>query len=240
MVETIREKMAGDIETLFEKLADFGVAERRPGLLLLAPLGVWAVQGLLQEEGSDAPGFVGGPDADPAELLEYWGSLDVDGSRLGEGVDAWLAAHSPESAVQALADASRADIRFRPLFMLVLEQLGPDATAAISKLQGDAALGPYAAIWLADHDTGETVTVSDEDLFRVLADQLIAVLMNSGPEDVVEMVEDIGPLSEQAALVEMLGRMVDPDVDEVLQALASSHPDLAVARAARKALLKER
>ncbi len=74
----------------------------------------------------------------------------------------------------------------------------------------------------------------------MLADQLIAVLMNSGPEDVVEMVEDIGPLSEQAALVEMLGRMVDPDVDEVLQALASSHPDLAVARAARKALLKER
>jgi hypothetical protein len=197
------------------------------------------VNRLLRDEGHDAPAFTGGPDADPASLLAYWGSLDFEGTALGDGVDAWLAGRSPESAIRALADAARPDVRLRGMFLFVLERMGPESAAAVrgAGLESDPHLGPYVAAWLAGSGVGDAREPADEDLARVLADQLAVLLMEGGPDELVKMLDGLGPPSDQAHFMEVLGQMQDADIVGVLHAVATSHPDPVVSRAARKAQL---
>ena len=194
---------------------------------------------LLRDEGHDAPAFTEGPDADPASLLAYWGSLDFEGSALGDGVDTWLAGRSPESAVRALADAARPDVRLRGMFLFALERMGAESADAVRKagLERDPHLGPYVAAWLAGSGVGDASEPPEEDLARVLADQLVVLLMEGGPDELVKMLEGLGPPSEQAHFLEVLGQMQDADIARVLQAVATSHPGPVVSRAARKAQL---
>jgi hypothetical protein len=77
----------------------------------------------------------------------------------------------------------------------------------------------------------------DEDLARVLADQLAVLLMQGGPDELIKMLDGLGPPSEQANFLEVLGQMQDADIVRVLQAVATSHPDPVVSRAAWKAQL---
>jgi hypothetical protein len=236
---TMRESMTRDVRALIGILSDIGVAERSSDRLVLTPLGTWGVNRLLRDEGHDAPAFTGGPDADPASLLAYWGSLDFEGSALGDGVDAWLAGRSPESAVRALADAARPDVRLRGMFLFVLERMGPESAAAVrgAGLESDPHLGPYVAAWLAGSGVGDAREPADEDLARVLADQLAVLLMEGGPDELVKMLDGLGPPSDQAHFMEVLGQMQDADIVGVLHAVATSHPDPVVSRAARKAQL---
>ena len=235
----MRESMARDVRALIGILSDIGVAERSSDRLVLTPLGTWGVNRLLRDEGHDAPAFTDAPDADPASLMAYWGSLDFEGSALGDGVDAWLAGRSPESAVRALADAAAADVRLRGMFLYVLERMGPESADAVRQagLERDPHLGPYVAAWLAGSGVGDATEPADEDLARVIADQLAVLLMEGGPDDVVEMLDGLGPPSEQAHFLEVLGKMQDADIVRVLDAVATSHPDPVVSRAARKAQL---
>ncbi|HEX9316954.1 MAG TPA: hypothetical protein VGA71_16285 [Actinomycetota bacterium] len=235
----MRELLTRDVLALIGILSEIGVAERSPDRLVLTPLGIWGVNGLLRDEGHDAPAFTEGPDADPASLLAYWGSLDFEGSALGDGVDAWLAGRSPESAVRALADAARPDVRLRGMFLYVLERMGPESADAVrgAGLERDPHLGPYVAAWLAGSGVGDESEPADEDLARVIADQLVVLLMEGGPDDLVDMLDGLGPPSEQAHFLEVLGKMQDADIGRVLDAVATSHPDPVVSRAARKAQL---
>jgi len=84
---------------------------------------------------------------------------------------------------------------------------------------------------------GDAREPAEEDLARVLADQLAVLLMQGGPEELVKMLDGLGPPSEQANILEVLGQMQDADIARVLQAVATSHPDPVVSRAARKAQL---
>ncbi|HWD72571.1 MAG TPA: hypothetical protein VG779_08605 [Actinomycetota bacterium] len=235
----MRESMARDVRALIGILSDIGVAERSSDRLVLTPLGTWGVNRLLRDEGHDAPAFTDGTDADPASLLAYWGSLDFEGSALGDGVDAWLAGRSPESAVRALADAAGADVRLRGMFLYVLERMGPASADAVrgAGLERDPHLGPYVAAWLAGSGMDDAREPAEEDLARVLADQLAVLLMEGGPDELVKMLDGLGPPSEQAHFLEVLGQMQDADIVGVLHAVATSHPDPVVSRAARKAQL---
>jgi hypothetical protein len=213
----MRGSLARDVHSLIGILSDIGVAERAPDRLVLTPLGTWGVNRLLRDGGHDAPAFTDGPDADPAFLLAYWGSLDFEGTALGDRVDAWLAGRSPESAVRALADAAAADVRLRGMFLFVLERMGPESADAVrgAGLESDPHLGPYVAAWLAGSGVGDAREPEDEDLARVIADQLVVVLMEGGPDGLVEMLEDLGPPSEQAHFLEVLGQMQDGDIASV-------------------------
>ena len=239
---TMRETLTRDVLALIGILSDLGVAERSPDRLVLTPLGTWGVNRLLRDEGHDAPAFTDGPDADPAFLLAYWGSLDVEGTALDDGVDAWLAGRSPESAVRALADAAAADVRLRGMFLYVLERMGPESADAVRQagLERDPHLGPYVAAWLARSGGGVESEPAGEDLARVIGDQLAVLLMEGGPEALVEMLDGLGAPPEQAHFLEVLGKMQDADIARVLDAVAISHPDPVVSRAARKAQLSRK
>ena len=236
---TMRETLTRDVLALIGILSDLGIAQRSPDRLVLTPLGTWGVNRLLRDEGHDAPAFTDGPDADPASLLAYWGSLDVEGSALDDGVDAWLAGRSPESAVRALADAAAADVRLRGMFLYVLERMGPESADAVrgAGLERDPHLGPYVAAWFAGSGVGDESEPADEDLARVIGDQLAVLLIEGGPEALVEMLDGLGAPPEQAHFLEVLGKMQDADIARVLDAVAMSHPDPVVSRAARKAQL---
>ena len=84
---------------------------------------------------------------------------------------------------------------------------------------------------------GDAEEPAEEDLARVVADQLVVLLMEGGPDELVKMLNGLGPPSEQAHFLEVPGQMQDADIVRVLHAVATSHPDPVVSRAARKAQL---
>jgi hypothetical protein len=73
---------------------------------------------------------------------------------------------------------------------------------------------------------------------HMLVETCAAVAALDGPSAVVQMLSDLGPAAEQAAIVATLWRVESPHVATVLQALAGAHPDKQVAKAARKAAFK--
>jgi hypothetical protein len=73
---------------------------------------------------------------------------------------------------------------------------------------------------------------------HMLVETCAAVAAQDGPSAVVEMLSDLGPADEQAAVVSRLWRVASPHVATVLQAVADVHPDKQVAKAARKAAFK--
>ncbi|MGH2395008.1 MAG: integrase core domain-containing protein [Candidatus Limnocylindria bacterium] len=73
---------------------------------------------------------------------------------------------------------------------------------------------------------------------HILVETCAAVAAQDGPSAVVEMLSDLGPADEQAAIVGSLWRVNSPHAATVLQAVANAHPDKQVAKAARKAAFK--
>lgn len=235
---TMGEGLAADVRALIGILADFGLAQRSADRLVLTPLGIWAVNGLLREEGYDAPAFTDGPEADIADRLAYWGGLDFEGEELPRSVDAWLAGTTPAAAIPALVRAAGPEVGLRGMFLYVLERMGPAYADAIREARAgsDPALRPYFAAWAADRDP-DGQEPSEEDLAHIMADQLTVLLVQDSPEALVAMLEELGPAREQAEFLQTLAGLESPGIDLILQAVAASHPDPAVARAARKASL---
>ncbi len=228
-----RDALAADMDRLIGALAQMGLVAREPAAFQLTPLGVWAVNGLLGEEGFEAPAVGDLAESDPATLLSWWGSLPE--SQLADEVDAWLETRSPEAAVRELAEPARTVAALRTIFFYVLDRLGPDAAMAIRRLRDDPALRPYAAAWLIEHDPSAQSELSEKDLMRMMVDQLAILLAAGGPDEVVEALGKLGPPAEQTRAIEILGQLGGADVKGVLTALAGSHPDPVVARAARRA-----
>jgi hypothetical protein len=226
------EDLAGPAsDPLVVVLAELGVA--RPPSLVLTPLGVEAVHALLTSEGYRAPSVDYGPGDDPATLLRYWASLEPD-HELPSEVDAWLALRTPGAAVPFLAEPARTDTVARSLFFYVLQRLGPEAAASVSLLQHDPTLCHYATAWLVDRGLAEAEALADDDLHWMMADRLAGVLIGAGPEAMIAALGKVGSPGQQIAVVEALGTTGSLEAARILQALAATHPDPAVSRAARK------
>jgi hypothetical protein len=73
---------------------------------------------------------------------------------------------------------------------------------------------------------------------RLLVETCALVTATDGPAAAAELLTDLGPPDEQAAVVASLWRVDSPHVGSALDAFAAAHPHKLVAKAARKAAFK--
>ncbi len=234
---------AAALSHALETLADLGVVElgtedSSGGLTVaLSPLGVWGVHRRLLDQGWHVP-VLGTADRDGAVgLLTTLASCDAeDGeARIGE----WLAGRSAEeAAVELIAAAAAGTPGLRGAAFAVLDRIGRPAAAAVRAALAEPRLRAHAAVWLHEH--GEDAELGPADRAWLLVDLGAGLLEEADPRDVVaELLPDVAP-DAQAAIVAGLWQVSHPALIDLLTALSEHHPDVGVARAARKAALKAR
>ncbi|WP_188192810.1 hypothetical protein [Nonomuraea sp. SYSU D8015] len=213
------------------------VEQTAAGRTALTPLGVWAIRRDLLREGHDAPTTAEVEvfaDLSAGELVEAL----VKGSATQSAVAGWLERRSPESAARDLIEiAASGTAGQRGAVGAILEELGPEAEAPVRQALDQPLMRRYAASWLHIRDL-EAPPLSPEDHTWIAVDSLAALMHLSGPAagrlDTPEPGEDL------IKLVNEMPAVGHPDTIAVLDMLASSHDDQAVAKAARKAAMKAR
>ncbi|GAA0931138.1 hypothetical protein [Nonomuraea longicatena] len=215
------------------------VEQTGTGRIALTPLGVWAVRRDLLREGHEAP---------TAAEVEVFAGLDaaglvgalVDGGATQSAVATWLERRPPEQAARdLLAVASAGTAGHRGAVGAILEELGPEAQAPVLDALADPLMWRYAASWLHIRDL-DAPPLSPADHTWIAVDSVAALLHISGSPD---SVGEFGALETGEDLVRSVTEMAGsahPDTVAVLELLASSHGDRAVAKAARKAAMKAR
>ncbi len=255
-----RDLVEGGVRRIFACLEDLGLlcvtgveevrldharTWSRGGEVALTPLGLWAVNQLISPW-AEAP-VVGELAGLPAgELLERCADLPEDVARAE--MEAWIGgradpANAAYEIVHALREASDAAVG---VGFAGLVHLGADAVAAVRSLAADPRLAPHAKVWRVDmlDLAAEEVATTDPGQLTALLD---AVLELRGTHALVGWL----PLAVGAApgedsheqvtgAVSELWRVRSPAAREVLEAIASAHPERQVAKAARKALFKLR
>ncbi|GAT64858.1 hypothetical protein HS048_14845 [Planomonospora sp. ID91781] len=232
--------LPGELAAALDLLGYCGLVERSPaGWPRLTPLGVWAVRQDLMREGHDAP--TGAEvavfaDLGAGELVE----AIVKGSAAPSAVTVWLESRGPETAARELLGvAASGAAGQRGVVSTILEELGPEAETPVREALAEPSLWRYAASWLHIRDLpAPTLTPADNTWIAV---DTLASLIHQGraPEGMGEFAalepgEDLVRLVEEMALVE------HPDAIVVLDMLGAHHADAAVAKAARKAVMKAR
>ncbi|MER6507979.1 hypothetical protein ABT158_14265 [Nonomuraea sp. NPDC001636] len=213
------------------------VEQTEAGRTALTPLGVWAVRRDLLREGHDAPTAAEVQvfaDLSAAELVEAL----VKGTATQSAVAGWLERRPPEAAARELIEiAASGTAGQRGAVGAILEELGPEAEQPVRQALDHPLMRRYAASWLHIRDL-EAPPLSPEDHTWIAVDNLAALMHLSGPAagrlDMPEPGED---------LIKLVGEMPavgHPDTLAVLDMLAASHDDRAVAKAARKAAMKAR
>jgi hypothetical protein len=265
---TWRWKVAADLDRILRHLELLGAVERIPasdepatepddelplatryllggeGMLdtgfRLTPLGLWGANRLLRGLGVDAPAVGDLADADVATLLDRCADLDPETCQ--EELRIWCDARGTEvAAAELVALLRRTDEpQARMLGFTALGAAGDAGVDAVRALQGDPALHPYATLWLVDRGLEKQEAVGPDMAAHMLVETCAAVAAQEGPSAVAQMLADLGPVDEQAAIVGGLWRVDNPHVATVLQAVADAHPDKQVAKAARRAAFKLR
>ncbi|MEU1385569.1 MULTISPECIES: hypothetical protein [unclassified Nonomuraea] len=213
------------------------VEQTEAGRTALTPLGVWAVRRDLLREGHDAPTAAEVQvfaDLSAAELVEAL----VKGTATQSAVAGWLERRPPEAAARELIEiAASGTAGQRGAVGAILEELGPEAEQPVRQALDHPLTRRYAASWLHIRDL-EAPPLSPGDHTWIAVDNLAALMHLSGPAagrlDMPEPGED---------LIKLVGEMPavgHPDTLAVLDMLAGSHDDQAVAKAARKAAMKAR
>ncbi|WP_449065328.1 hypothetical protein [Planomonospora algeriensis] len=121
----------------------------------------------------------------------------------------------------------------------ILEELGPEAEAPVREALAEPSLWRYAASWLHIRDLpAPTLTPADNTWIAV---DTLASLIHQGraPEGMGEFAA-LEPGEDLVRLVEEMARVEHPDAIVVLDMLGAHHADAAVAKAARKAVMKAR
>jgi hypothetical protein len=206
----------------------------------LTPLGLWGANRLLRGLGVDAPAVGDLADADVATLLSR--CADFDHESCLEELRAWCEARDAQvAAAELVAFLRRTDEpRARMLGFTALGVAGAAGVDAVRSLQGDPQLDHYATLWLVDRGLEKQEAVRPEMAAHMLVETCAAVAAQDGPSAVIQMLSDLGPADEQAAIVGSLWRVKSPHVATVLRAIADAHPDKQVAKAAHKAAFKVR
>jgi len=101
----------------------------------------------------------------------------------------------------------------------------PAGVDAVRTLRGDPELDPYATLWLVDRGLEKQEAVRPEMAAHMLVETCAVLAAQDGPRAVVQMLSDLGPADEQAAIVGSLWRVEGPHVATVVQAVADAHPD---------------
>lgn len=204
----------------------------------LTPLGRWAVNTLLRDYGYHAP-VAGEPAPEGvAELLPV--VADCDEETAAKEFAAWLdrrgAAAGAAELARYIGAADDPCDRILAVDLLCRIERATAEPELRALLDDDRSRG-FALLTLGTQGWGPGV-ISRDDVVAATADTLGFSLHTSGPDEVVRQLRKIGDPDEQAALLRDLGKVRRPIVAELLEALAGTHPDPGIAKAARKSLYK--
>ena len=211
------------------------------GRIALTPAGVPVAVELLRQAGFDVPIRAEPADADAAAIVDLFAHLGDEELR-GE-VGEWLAARPDRrAAAMELAAESLAEHRDAVTAMTGIALLGDLAADHVVDALRPHMEGPHGGLvlqWLVDKDVLDPRSVEPTQLAAGLVDFLAVALEIAGPEEVVAVLSNGAP-DGGAAILEGIWRLDHPRLDDVLEAIGSHHPDKAVAKAARKALMKHK
>jgi hypothetical protein len=169
-----------------------------------------------------------------AELVDAM----LAGKASGGAVTLWLENREPvDAARELLKIAASGTAAQRGAVGTILEELGPEAEPAVREALDEPLMWRYAAAWLGIRDL-DAPALSESDGAWVAVDTLAALLYIKATVESVAQVDMLG--DDLLTLIPEMGRVDHPDTLAVLEMLGNHHPDVLVAKTARKAAMKLR
>lgn len=238
-VDESGEEAAEGVSYLVSRLLDLGAVVTDGELFQSTPLGQFGLSCWFGSVGIDAPVITDLADAGPVQVMEMAQVIEDDAER-EEFVHEWIAAVGPAVAADelvTLAATGTPDDRSGAFAML--QRVGAPAEDAVRAKLDDPSVRPHAINWLVEAGLPAPELTPAESSW-LFADMLVAVL---GPDDDTqrEAAAELG--FEDPRSLDHIAGLADtthPAAADVLQALATHHPDPAVVKAARKATMQSR
>ncbi|MFC0626399.1 hypothetical protein [Kribbella deserti] len=233
------EDAADAVSYLMSRLLDLGVVLTDGELFQSTPLGQFGLSCWFGSVGVDAPVITDLAEASPVQVMEMAQVFEDDGEREAF-VHEWIDAVGPSAAADELVTlASTGTPDDRSGAFALLQRVGAAAEDAVRSKLDDPSVRPHAINWLTEAGLSAPELTPAESSW-LFADMLVAVL---GPDDETqrEAAAELG--FEDPRSLDHIAGLADtthPAAAEVLQALATHHPDPAVVKAARKATLQSR
>ncbi|MEZ0071900.1 hypothetical protein [Planotetraspora sp. GP83] len=236
-LKRLRMTLPGELAEAMDLLVYCGLIELPGDLVRLTQPGVWAVRRDLLREGHDAPSLrevAGFAELTAAELID---SMLV-GKASASAATLWLEHRMPEDAARELIKiAASGNAAQRGTAGTILEELGPEAEHAVREALVEPMMWRYAAAWLGVRDL-DAPALGEGDGAWVAVDTLAALLYIGAPADSAAHFDILG--EDLLTLVPEMGRVDHPDALAVLEMLGRHHPDVVVAKIARKTAMKVR
>jgi hypothetical protein len=178
------------------------------------------------------------PDGDAAALINAL--MSGPPSDLAErDIDRWLAARTPgQAAAELLTAVAGAPAVVRGIAVTIVDRLGPEAEQALRGCLDDAELRPHAIHWLSSRGLGAPALTSAEVLWMSV--DMLALAVPAAEEDPESFAENMAASGPPPHVIEEMWQVDHPDLVEVLELLGRTLPDVAGAKAARKAAFKAR
>lgn len=227
-----------EVDGVIETPTAYGSTQWSGGVTRLAPLGTWALEGVVSGPPDDLrAGTL--REATAADLLTA--AADLPDAAGEAEIDTWIADHGPTAAAELVAALREASAIERGAGFRALLRIGPEAEGPVGTLADDPALAPFVTVWRIDTGLAGSATADcggDPERFVVLLAAMIEVW---GVEVAVN--DWAAPMAGEEGLAPMLEsswRVRQPTTEMVLAAIAAEHRDKASAKAARKALFKRR
>jgi len=161
---------------------------------------------------------------------------DWPAERVRAEFDAWVDAHSADSAVDELAriGAHTDDPQRRIAVIDLVNRLPAPAAERVARLLLDTPIKGHAIAWLLEHEHPDT-PVDREAMLRAGVDLLACHVTND--EGFAQAVLGI---DDPVTFIDSVWRLTDVHAGDVLAAIGRLHPDASVAKHARKAVIRHR
>ncbi|MFE2287176.1 hypothetical protein ACFXDJ_23770 [Streptomyces sp. NPDC059443] len=208
-----------------------------PAQATLTPLGSWAVWVKLEQICVAAQSPAGNIEQSAAAMLRGCARLTPGPARAE--YQAWLAARPVGHAVSELLLAARGeDALLRGLAFDALRVVGAPAESEVRAASREAALRPYALLWLAEHDgvdpdEAQDVLTPEEQTWLWV--DTAAAIADHGEAELLARHLDSAVRTTVPRLLDEVRAVGHPRTVQVLVALAAAHPDPALAKAVRRA-----
>ncbi|MFG2747573.1 hypothetical protein [Streptomyces xanthophaeus] len=208
-----------------------------PAQAALTPLGSWAVWVKLEQICVAAQSTAGNIEQSAAAMLHGCARLTPGPARAE--YRAWLAARPVGHAVSELLHAARGeDALLRGLAFEALRVVGAPAEPEVRAAVREAALRPYALLWLAEHDgvdpdEAQDVLTAEEQTWLWV--DTAAAIADHGEAELLARHLDSAVRTTVPRLLDEVRAVGHPRTVQVLVALAAAHPDPALAKAVRRA-----
>lgn len=208
-----------------------------PAQASLTPLGSWAVWVKLEQICVAAQSPAGNIEQSAAAMLHGCARLTPGPARAE--YRAWLAARPVGHAVGELLQAARGeDALLRGLAFEALRVVGAPAEPEVRAAAREAALRPYALLWLAEHDGADPEDAQDvltaEEQTWLWVDTAAAIA-DHGEAELLARHLDSAVRTTVPRLLDEVRAVGHPRTVQVLVALAAAHPDPSLAKAVRRA-----